>query len=410
VLGHALDCGHDQSRWGRLLVEACIPNGTAIRFRAFSSDTLDDPDPLLRSAPYGESLSPILDAELTPLLSKRVWQQTLSDADSPRQELYRDPSARPLTPLPPDGFAHFDAPLAVAPGRYLWLVFELTGSRGKSPKLMSARAEYPGHDLLGKLPRTLWSQPESRDFLFRYLMPMAAMLDEWQDVSSQRQRLLDPRISPATALAWLAGFIGLALDPCWPEAVQRGLIAEAAPLFRTRGTVASLTRMLEILTQGGQVILTELFRLRGGGVVGNDYINQAQGAVLGEGFQVGGQIGASPTSGYTGAPEPADIADFDRFAHRFNVTLVASLDEAQLNCARRLIEMHKPAHTAFELCAAQTGIRVGVGAHVGIAAVIGESAGFSPAIVEQAALGAGFLLGRPALDDASAGGDAGGGA
>jgi phage tail-like protein len=404
IQGFALDSGHDQSTWGRLLVEACIPGGTAIGFRAYTSDSLDYPDALTRQPPSGEQLSPIAEAEVTPLLSEMVWQQTLDNPDLAPQEIYRDPSARPLTPLPPEGFARFDAPLAVAPGRYLWLVFELTGSRSKTPRLLSARAEYPGHDLLNKLPRTLWNQPSSRDFLFRYLMPIAAMLDEWQEVASGRQRLLDPSVAPASALPWLAGFVGLALDPCWSETVRRTLIAEAASLFRSRGTVGSLTRMLEILTGGAKVVLIELFRLRGGGVVGNPAAASQQ-AVLGAGFRVGGTIGAATTGGHEGAPQPGDIADFDSFAHRFSVTLVAALDEAQLDCARRLIEMHKPAHTAFDLCTAQAGIRVGIGAHVGVSTVIGESAGFSQAILGDAALGAGFLLGRPELDSATAGGD-----
>ena len=115
--------------------------------------------------------------------------------------------------------------------------------------------------------------------------------------------------------------------------------------------------------------------------------------------------GEAPASPNQGAPEPADLADFDSFAHRFSVTLVASLDDAQLDCARRLIEMHKPAHTAFDLCTAQAGIRVGIGAHVGVSTVIGESAGFSQTILGDAALGAGFLLGRAELDPITAGGD-----
>jgi len=405
VYAAALDSGRDQCPWGALQVEACISDGTAIRFYAFTSDSLDAPDPLARQAPWGETLSPIAGEASTPLVSQRLWQQALDDPEAAPQTLYRAPSTPPLTAPPPAGYTRYDAPLEVAPGRYLWLVFQLAGSRGKTPRLLSARAEYPGHGLLGKLPRTLYNQPGARDFLFRYLMPIAAMLDGWQSASSERQRLLDPRVAPSAALPWLAGFMGLALDPCWPERVQRALIAEAVPLFRTRGTVASLTRMLEILTDGGEVILIELFRLRGGGVVGNAAAQSAQ-AVLGAGFRVGGQIGGTTPGGYGGAPEPADIADFDAFAHRFNVTLVAALDDAQLACARRLIEIHKPAHTAFDLCTATAGIRAGSGAHVGVSTVIGESAGFTPAIVDQAALGAGFVLGRPELDPASSGGDA----
>jgi hypothetical protein len=90
--------------------------------------------------------------------------------------------------------------------------------------------------------------------------------------------------------------------------------------------------------------------------------------------------------------------DFDDFAHRFTVTVVAALDEAQLTCVRRLIEMHKPAHTDFPLCTANSGIRAGLGAHVGISSVVGKSAGFERALMGDAVLGGGYLLGRPALD------------
>ena len=55
-------------------------------------------------------------------------------------------------------------------------------------------------DSLSKLPRTLWRDPASRDFLFRYLMSPAAMLDEWQAVAGDRHRLLDSRIAPEQAL------------------------------------------------------------------------------------------------------------------------------------------------------------------------------------------------------------------
>ena len=171
------------------------------------------------------------------------------------------------------------------------------------------------------------------------------------------------------------------------------MVREAASLFRTRGTVASLRRMIEILTDDAKVVILENFRLRGGGVVGNDIVNESQ-AVLGVGFRVGGLIG-DPQVQPLADGEPVD---FDDFAHRFTVTVVSALNEAQLACVRRLIELHKPAHTDFTLCTAQSGIRVGVGTHVGVSAVVGQGAGFEPAIVGEAALGAGFLLGRAELN------------
>jgi phage tail-like protein len=382
VFAPALDAEHDQSRWGRLVVEACLPKGTELVFWAFTADEADAVDPISPTPPQPSGL--------LPTLSKQVWTSTTQAA----QKLFRDASQRPLAPVAAEGFARYEAPVIAPPGRYLWLVFGLSGTGSKSPRLRSARVEFPGHSLLQNLPRTLWREPAAREFLFRYLMPIAAMLDEWDAVSNERQRLFDARVAPASALAWLAQFVGLVLDPCWPEAVQRRLIREAATLFRTRGTLASLRCMLELLIDG-EVIVIENFRLRGGGVAGNPESVVSQ-AVLGVGYRVGGRIGES---------EPGVIADtappdFDDFAHRFTVTLVAALTEPQLACARRLIEAHKPAHTDFTLCTAATGLRAGVGSAVGISSVVGRSGGFEPAIAGDAVLGAGYLLGRPALEAA----------
>jgi len=384
VFGFALDAGLDQTRWGRIRIEACIPPGTRIRFHAFTRDELDYTDPMPPTPP-GEAHP---DA---PLLSSHTWTHVTGEA----QAVHRDVSQRPLSPAPAEGFAWYDAPVMAPPGRFLWLVFELGGTRSKSPQLRGAHVEYPGHDLLDKLPRTLWREPAAHDFLFRYLMPVAAMLDEWQGVSTQRHRLLDGRIAPMAALPWLAGFVALVLDPCWPEDVQRKMILEAASLFRTRGTLASLRRMIELLTDA-EVVIIEHFRLRGGGVVGNPEVTASQ-AVLGGGYRVGGRIG-EPDS----APLPETQAvDFDDFAHRFTVTVVAALSEAQLACVGRLIEHHKPAHTDFTVCTSETSMRAGLGAHVGISSVVGRSGGFDKAILGDSALGTGAVLGRPALEERS---------
>ena len=377
VFGFALDSDQDQSNWGRLVVEACVPEGTQIRFWAFTRDDLDFTDPIGG-----------VKTERPPVLSKHTWDLCRNEP----QTLFRDPSQRPLAPAAADGFFLYDAPVIAPPGRFLWLVFGLDGTRSKSPRIRSARVAYPGHALLGQLPRTLWREDAAREFLYRFLTPIAAMLDEWDAVSGTRHRLLDARIAPPAALSWLAGFVGLVLDPCWPSDVQRRMILEAAALFRTRGTLGSLQRMIEILTDS-QVIVIEHFRLRGGGVVGNP-ASVASQSVLGGGYRVGGMIGEAGSAPIEGAPD----VDFDDFAHRFTVTVVAALDDAQLSCVRRLIEYHKPAHTDFALCTASSGIRAGVGAHVGISSVVGKSGGFEKALAGDAVLGAGYLLGRPALD------------
>jgi phage tail-like protein len=410
LFGFALDSGLDQNRWGALTVEACIPEGTGILIHALTRDELDFSDPLPRTAPSGQAQAPIAQPELTPLpstvewLARREAGHPLFRIDSGGGAAGVD-SLRPvLGTAPQEGYALYEAPVHAPPGRHLWLVFELRGTRSKTPRLRSARAAYPGHGLLRHLPRTLWRDPRAEDFLHRYLMPPAAMLEMWGAVSAQRQRLLNPHAAPPEWLDWLASFIGLGMQPCWPEAARRQMIAEGARLFRGRGTLWSLKRMLEILT-GAQVLLLEKFRSRGGGVIGNPQATSSQ-AVLGVGFRVGGAIGGggefgAPAEFAPAAPVSAEPTLFDQYAHRFTITIVARLDAEQVKCARQLVEAHKPAHTLFDLCGADAGARVGVGLHVGLASVIGASSGFDQAIVGDAVLGKGYLLGRPALQKAA---------
>jgi phage tail-like protein len=67
---------------------------------------------------------------------------------------------------------------------------------------------------------------------------------------------LDPRLAPVDFLAWLAGWVGMALDDSWDEARKREVVARAAELFRMRGTAAGLAGQVEIQT-GGTVEIIE---------------------------------------------------------------------------------------------------------------------------------------------------------
>jgi hypothetical protein len=171
------------------------------------------------------------------------------------------------------------------------------------------------------------------------------------------------------------------------------MLLEVSALFRIRGTVEGLRRMVAILS-GGEVTVVELFRLRSGGVAGNEQARISRG-VLGGGYRVGGAIGADrDVTLEAGAERP-----FEDYAHRFTVMVAAQLDEEQLRCLRRLVETHKPAHTMFELCAMHSGTRVGVGLHAGLGAAIGKGSGFAPVVVSDVVLGKGYLVGRAPLDE-----------
>ncbi|HEY4025343.1 MAG TPA: phage tail protein [Candidatus Dormibacteraeota bacterium] len=67
---------------------------------------------------------------------------------------------------------------------------------------------------------------------------------------------LDPDLAPEDFLRWLGGWVGLALDESWPVARRRAVLAEAAGLYRTRGTARGLVAYLELIT-GAEVEVRE---------------------------------------------------------------------------------------------------------------------------------------------------------
>jgi phage tail-like protein len=67
---------------------------------------------------------------------------------------------------------------------------------------------------------------------------------------------LDPSITPDDFLGWLAGWVGVLLDENWPIERRRDFVAQAAELYRLRGTTAGLAAHVRIFT-GGEVEVEE---------------------------------------------------------------------------------------------------------------------------------------------------------
>lgn len=57
---------------------------------------------------------------------------------------------------------------------------------------------------------------------------------------------LDPNLTPADFLEWLAGWVGAVLDENWPLERQRTFVAEAVELYRWRGTVKGLSALVAL--------------------------------------------------------------------------------------------------------------------------------------------------------------------
>ncbi|MBQ0826645.1 phage tail protein [Streptomyces tagetis] len=369
----ALDSGTYGQRWGRLFVDACLPPGTSLKVGFLTADDLPTEDgvtSLPHTPPSNAHIPlPVLPPG-PPLAPAEAAERLFGDGTEPGGgaggcgDLYRrGPREVPWSRREAsDPFVTYEAPVNAPPGRYLWLRLILTGTPGAAPRVLALRAERSGHRLLDRLPAVYSAEPRATAFLDRFLALLSGPLADLDARAAERHLMLDPAHAPPESLAWLASLIGLTLDGRWPDPVRRTMLAEAVELFRLRGTVAGLTRMLEIYL-GVAPVLVERFRFRG--------LGKVRGPDL---TAVGGT--------------------FADYAHRFAVVVPGALSDERLATVRHLLDLHRPAHTVVEVCSADSGARVGEGWHLGLTSVVGRNSGFQPLSV-GGTLGRYAVLGRP---------------
>jgi phage tail-like protein len=399
---YRLDSGSPQTEWGRVFIDACIPPGAALRLACLSADETDDAPEMARVAPANITTLTLRRPDLSPPMPPLAQVPGPGEVVQP---LHRRESGRELPwtqPAATDPFVTYEAPVIAGPGRYLWLTLELRGNTRVSPKIACLRAEHPTHDYLRRLPRTFSCDVTAAAFLQRYLALFEGFLGETEARAVDRDLLLDPRAAPDEVLPWLASFVGLVLDERWanapspagqpPADVRRQYIEEAAWLFRFRGTLPGLKRLIEIYT-GIAVVIIEHYRLRGlGAVVLGEADVAAANSIVGVGFRVGGEVGSQVATPISGS-----VADaFRTHAHRFTVIIPAALSAEQLEVVNQIITVHRPAHTLFDLCTVDAGMRVGHGLLLEVSSVIGRSGGWARLQLGGSTLGRGTLLGRAA--------------
>lgn len=392
VTTYRLDSGEYHTDWGRLFVDACIPSGCGVHVLFATADDVSD-EPTIARTPPPNLDAPVVRPDLSPPM---VPVELAPPDDAVGYPLHRRETGRELPWArfaAADAFETYEAPVNAPPGRYLWVTFVLHGTGHATPRIRCLRAEHPSHDLLRRLPKAFSRDTVVAGFLRRYLAVFDGTLGDLEARADARDVLLDPQATPEEALPWLASFLGLALDERWPLAARRELTAEAPTLWRERGTVAGLTRFLELYL-GRAPILIEHFRLRGlgGALLLDESSSLFAGAVVGTNLRVGGAVG-SPGD----APLEGDAADaFAAHAHRFSVLVPAILDADGRDVVNDILRAQRPAHTLVDVCTVATGMRVGDGLHVGLLSVIGRTGGFETLRLGATRIGRADIVGRPA--------------
>jgi phage tail-like protein len=329
--------------WHEIIVEADLPEGTALSLQTYASNTA----------------SPAATPPWAPDAPVPIPQAAEGDRMAGGQ---CGEFRRLVLPAPSAG-------QATDRGRYLWLRLRFFGRKQResdevasaTPALRSLRALGPRLSYLSYLPAIYSRRDPAADapgalFLERYLTLFERVLTGIEESYEEVSRLLNLDATTPEWLSWLASWLGLALDPSWPLDRRRQLLGNALALYRLRGTPEGLSRYVEIYS-GSRPELMEGFRTRArpAGVLGQSWV-----------------LGCVPVGDGSACLPGARSGG----AHRFR--LYAYVDDG---CAkekveaavRAIVDANKPAHTDYDLCIVRPDARVGLQSTVGLDLVVGGS-------------------------------------
>jgi phage tail-like protein len=348
--GQQFDSGIVGCTWHRVLLDADIPPGTAIYVRTRATDDLD----LLTVTPWQAQPAPYLrsgDSEI-PFYAPPL------DEEGSRQGTW-------------------ELLLQGVQGRYVQLELTLEGSERSTPRLAALRVWYPRFSYLDHyLPVIYREDPVPASFLERWLANYEGLYTNLEDKIEHLPRLLDPRTAPAEALDWLAGWFGLALDPLWTEERRRFFIRHAYELYSRRGTVPGVEIGLRLYLDDevGPWLFDPACWGRSNVRIVERFLTR----------NVDPRVYGATADAAASGNEPAASA------HRFVVLLPHGLAPEQQEMARRIIELEKPAHTAFELTRYWDMFRVGE-ARLGLDTQLGSTSLIGPLWLGDSALADAYL-------------------
>ena len=238
--------------WHRLMLDACIPPGTAVDVYTRTSDdwreltlvewlspaerrALGAPAEGAAAAP--ETGDPVVADDLAP------WQP------EPAPILRGDGPELPYLPREDRvaGRGTWELLFQRARGRYLQVRLVLRGNGSGTPRVRALRAWFPRFSYLEQyLPAVYREDPTSASFLDRFLANVEGTFTVIEDRAAAAQVLFDVASAPPDALDWLASWLGVALDPSWEDDRRRLFIAHAMEFFAMRGTVRGVQLALRL--------------------------------------------------------------------------------------------------------------------------------------------------------------------
>lgn len=385
--------------WHRLFLEACIPAETAVTIYTRAHNDKE----LLATVGYNPE----------PALYRRGAGPEIP---------YYQPFAHKT---PADGQGTWELLLQAAHGRYLQIKLVLTGNGRVTPQLHALRAYYPRFSYPARFLPAVYQ--EEGTFLERLLANMEGIFTETEGKMVAVSSLFDARSAPPEALDWLAGWLGLMMDPLWaqvqanryadhingkPASDRRRLfIRYARILYERRGTLNGLRFALHLFLDPCLEATLRYFKLAAITPTSTlpqrlarynllaptpttpeislenllyDFVLARPAKIrIVEQFQTRG--GRALAAG-----DPTTSGDENTAAHQFTVLIPEGLPPEEEAMVRRIINLEKPAHTAFAIRRYWDGFRVGE-ARLGIDTTLDESSRFTPFILGRNTLASGYL-------------------
>lgn len=207
--------------WHRVFLDACIPPEVDVRLESRASDRVDR-------------------------LSEQAWEvePDFYQRDTGAELPYYDP----FPSSEEDGHGTWELLLQNAEGRYLQLRLTLVGNGRASPQIAALRAYFPRFSYLEEyMPDVYEENQASASFVERFLAITEGTLTDLEGRIAAAQTLFDVRTVPDEYLDWLATWFGASFDPALDARRKRLFLDHAVELFRQRGTMAGLARMLTLV-------------------------------------------------------------------------------------------------------------------------------------------------------------------
>jgi phage tail-like protein len=366
----ALDSGLAECEWHRVRLAGSVPPGGRVTVQTFTSDV------------------ELGLAELSALLPER-WAPAGTWGDATLDE--------------------WDVLVPSEPGRYLWLALLLGGDGTVTPRVNDVEVHFPRATSRRHLPAAFQTTVDRGSFVDRFLAltdtVRGSVVRHVEDVPVVLDAYGTPADPASDFLGWLSRWLGVELADGLPEQRRRRLLAEAAELYRSRGTPAGVERHAS-LWLGRRVQVIERFRLRRWAVAGHGRLGDAT-ELFGAEIVRRLQLDEFATIGRFALIEVGDPAldPFRVTAHRFTAVVHARCadDVDQLTAdAARILEVVKPAHTATAVAVVTARMAVGRQATLGVDSVVAGPLEMEPLgegrLGETAAVaGEPGLAGRPGL-------------